>query len=115
MRLMDDLGDNLKLERDYQDLREKNKKPKLSKDEMERLEIFEKDFKEISKHRIDTQSTITRLNLEEWSEECGTRSKKASVIMKEYSKLSENSILKKRNKEDEKEEKKRLKALKKGR
>ncbi|KAM0147234.1 hypothetical protein ACHAQE_001196 [Botrytis cinerea] len=115
MKVKEDLRDELKLERDYQDLREKKKKPKLPKDDMKKLENFENDFKNIDDHRISTQGTITRLDLKEWSDRCGTRSKKASVIMAEYEQLSGNSILKKRNKEEKEKEKKKLKELKKGR
>ncbi|EMR80537.1 hypothetical protein BcDW1_10918 [Botrytis cinerea BcDW1] len=115
MKLKEDLRDELKLERDYQDLREKKKKPKLHKDDLKKLKYFEEEFEEIDDHRIPTQASIIRHGLEEWSARCGTRSKKASVIMEEYSQLGENNILKKRNKEDKEKEKKKLKALKKGR
>ncbi|TGO43830.1 hypothetical protein BCON_0821g00020 [Botryotinia convoluta] len=118
MSIRKDLEDNIKLEKDYQDLIEKDSKPghrRLSEEEKKNLKIIDEDFKKIKKNERREINLCLPLqtNLENWSDKHGTRTKKASDIMKDYKDLAGNKVLKERNKEEQKKEKKRLDAMKK--
>ncbi|KAF5867864.1 uncharacterized protein Bfra_007059 [Botrytis fragariae] len=111
------LDDNIKLETDYQDLIEKDCKRGhrlLSQREKEKLNTVIdicKTIKRGSDRELD-QCLPQRSNLENWSDKYGTRSKKASDIMRDYKELSGNKILQERDKEEQKEQKKIEKAKK---